>query len=214
MREAMTYGWIPMIERAVRRILRYGIAGLMAACGLSAAASAGAQTGTSDLELTATLLPPAPWVEYQRVTLTVTARNLLATPAVGTIFEDQPQIPGGGTNNNSLIGFGMPSSTCQPSPLCTEFGNTCWTVGLVQGFQSQTCRVDFQVPGGVPAISGLMRVRLIADPADFMSANNEVLFPASTLVVTPVPTLSTSGLVVLCGMLMILLWFAQARVPS
>ncbi len=202
-----------MIEQGVRRMLRHGIIGLMAACALSAAARAGAQTGTSDLELTATLMPPAPWVENQRVTLTVTARNLLATSAVGTFYVFQPRIPGPAVSN-PLLGEGLHTSTCQRDILCSEFGNNCWTFGSIQGLESRSCRVDFQVPSGVPAITGQMRVRLIADPADLMFANNEVFFPASTLVVAPVPALSGWSLVALCGLLMISLWFSRSRVPS
>lgn len=154
-----------------------------------------AQASPSDLALTATLEPPAPWVRNQRVTLTATARNLRATPAAALFYVFQPQRPDFGVGGQVL--GPLPTSTCLPSPLCDNFGGDCWVVGTLQGFESRTCRVDYQVAPDAPAIRGVMRLQLVADPRDEETADNEVSFPSQTLDVFPVPALSPTSIAVL-----------------
>lgn len=161
-----------------------------------------AQGSPSDLALTATLEPPAPWVRNQRVTLTATARNLRSTPAEALFYVFQPQRPGFIVGGQVLVP--LATSTCLPSALCENFGGDCWVVGALQGFESRTCRVDYQVPPDTPAIRGVMRLQLVADPRDEETADNEVSFPSQTLATIPVPTLSPMLLAALAVMLLLL----------
>lgn len=190
----------PPTPRVWAQIL-LGLAALLAGC------TAAAQGSPSDLALTATLEPPAPWVRNQRVTLTATARNLRSTPADALFYVFQPQRPdaiGGG----AVLGP-LPTSTCLPSALCDNFGGDCWVVGTLQGFESRTCRVDYQVAPDTPAITGVMRVRLAASPPDFETADNEVAFSSQTLVTIPVPSASP---IHLAGLALMLLLLALRRI--
>lgn len=185
----------PLTTRVWAQIV-LGLAGLFAGWQVAAQAS------PSDLALTASLEPPAPWVRNQRVTLTVTARNLRSTPAEALFYVFQPQRPdviGGG----AVLGP-LPTSSCLPSPLCDNFGGDCWVVGTLQGFESRSCRVDYQVAADSPAITGVMRIRLDASPPDFETADNEVAFPSQTLATIPVPSSSPLHLAGLAVMLLLL----------
>lgn len=175
---------------------------LLGVAGLLAGWTVAAQGSPSDLALTATLEPPAPWVRNQRVTLTATARNLRATPAEALFYVFQPQRPGFIVGGQVLVP--LATSTCLPSALCENFGGDCWVVGALQGFESRTCRVDYQVAPDTPAIRGVMRLQLVADPRDEETADNEVSFPSQTLDVFPVPALSPMSILVLASMILLL----------